>query len=136
MKKKFLLITFVFLALLSFSACGKKKTDPKDDIITNVEDNVANFLDQTVEGVTFKDALIIYENGVSTLTAMVTNETKTTIKMSGIGIKLYDVNDNLIIDIPNSYVSEIIEPGKELQLIQEVTKDISKAVKIEYTIKR
>lgn len=134
--KKTLLITFIFLALLSVSACGKKKDDPKDDIIPNVEDNVANFLDQTVEGLTFKDALIIYENGFSTLTATVSNETVTPIKMSGISIKLYGINDDVILEIPNSYVSENIAPGKEHQLIQEVTKDVSKAVRIEYTIKR
>lgn len=136
MKKKLLIMSLVFVALLSLtSGCGKKKEKKEEENKPEVEDNVEVFDDQTVEGLVFKNAALIYENEETTITVTIRNNTDNDIEMTGITIRLYDKDDNMLKEIP-SYVSELIKSSKEQSLIQTVTSDLSKAKRIEYIIKR
>jgi len=128
--KKFLLSLLVVIVLFGSFGCNKKEKEK--EVQQDITDDVAVFDDQKVNEILFQDAVIVYEEGKSTLTMTIINEGEKTVYIDTVNIKLYN-NDELVQEF-NSGVGSNIEAKSTIPLVQEIMRDISKTNKIEYKI--
>ena len=89
--------------------------------------------DQVVDGLSFEDANLDYNNGVSTLVVNVTNENKDVYNLKYIEIKfgLSDEDVTLI-----GYVGETINQDEKKIITASIDKDITNATSLEYVINK
>lgn len=128
--KKVVLVLLIALLVLVPCACKKKTSDNNQP---NVIDDVATFDDQTINGIKFQDTVIVYEDGLSTLTMTIINEGTESVNIDTVNIKLYNTNNQLVQEF-DSVIGIEVKVGSKVPLVQEIFKDISKTVKIEYKI--
>lgn len=128
MKKVVLL---VLIGMFFLTGCGKT-TDDEDGHI-DVDPDSAILSEKTIEGLKISDLSIVYDNNVSRLVANVKNTNASDYTLRVISIKLYDADDDLLIDT-TGYIGTVIKVNETKQLIVEVTKDLKDAKKVEYKI--
>ena len=63
------------------------------------------------------------------------NTTDQEIKLTNIGINLYDKDNKLIIQTAG-YIGDSIAPGDNKQIVSDATEDLRSAKKVEYKIAR
>ena len=90
--------------------------------------------DQVVDGLSFTNADLKVEDGVSTLTVNVTNENKDTYSLKYVEIKLTDPSDNIISLI--GYIGETLSSDETRIINASIDKDVSTATKLEYIINK
>ena len=90
--------------------------------------------DQVVDGLSFEDANLVYENGISTLTVNVTNDNKNAYSLKYIEIKLKDDdnNENTLI----GYIGDSIDSNDKKIITASIDKDITTATSLEYIINK
>lgn len=123
----------LLIAVVLFGSYGCKKKEKVVDNKPNIEDDVAIFDNQEIDKIKFENAVIVYEEGNSTLTFSMNNQNEKTIYIENVNVKLYNIKNELIqefhINIENN-----IDSGKSVPITQGIMKDISKATTIEYKI--
>ena len=89
---------------------------------------------RTVDGLSFENANLVYENGISTFTVDVYNENKDTYNLKYISINFKDnegVETTLI-----GYIGSSIESDTGRKITALVDKDITSSVSLEYVINK
>ena len=90
--------------------------------------------DQEVEGLTFTNANLSVEKGISTLSVSVTNTNKEAYSLNYIEIVVKDDKDNSNILI--GYIGETIEPNDTKIITASIDKDITNSTSLEYIINK
>lgn len=89
---------------------------------------------QTVDGLSFENASITYENGITTFKVEVYNETDDVYTLKNINIKLTDEKDNEFTLI--GYIGESLEKEEGKYLQASIDQDLSSSLKLEYTVNK
>jgi len=114
----------LFLAIILIGI-GASYSDPNSSYLS----------DQTVDNLEFKNANLVYENGVSKYTAEVTNSLTTNYALKTINIIFKDSTgteiENLI-----GYIGNNLTPGEVKLLDASVDKELTDIVTIEYKINK
>jgi Flp pilus assembly pilin Flp len=132
MKKMLKGLLIVLVALFIVTGCGK---EVKDDDRKDLDPDSAVLGEQTIEGLKIGQMSIVYEDNISRLVTNVENTNATDFELRIIGIKLYDDEDNLLLET-SGYIGSKIKANETKQLVAEATKDLRKATKVEYTIEK
>ena len=90
--------------------------------------------DQEVEGLTFTNADLNIEKGISTLSVSVTNTNKETYSLNYIEIVVTDDKDNSNTLI--GYIGDTIEPNDTKIITASIDKDITNSTSLEYIINK
>ena len=90
--------------------------------------------DQEVEGLTFTNADLSVEKGISTLTVSVTNTNKETYSLNYIEIVVRDEKDNS--DTLIGYIGETIDPNETKIITASIDKDITESKSLDYIINK
>ena len=89
---------------------------------------------QIVDGLSFTDANLVYENGISTLTVNATNTNKETYSLNYIEIKVTEESGNVITLI--GYIGDSIDSEQKKIITASIDKDITTATSLEYIINK
>jgi hypothetical protein len=123
-------LIIVCLLVVLVTGCREKQnnnehidTTPNSSIITG----------KTVDGLKIGKLSIVYQNNVSRLVANVENTNTGDFKLRVISIKLYDKENNLLVDT-TGYIGTTIRAKETKQLIIEVTDNLKSATRVEYSI--
>lgn len=128
-----LLVCFLAIIFVVTGCVCDKKEEKKE--AQKVESKVTTLEDQTIEGLKITGFSITYSEGISKIVANVENTTDQEIKLTNIGINLYDKDNKLIIQTAG-YIGDSIAPGDNKQIVSDVTEDLRSAKKVEYKIAR
>ena len=90
--------------------------------------------DQEVEGLTFTNADLNVEKGISTLTISVTNTNKETYSLNYIEIVVTDEKDNS--DTLIGYIGESIDSNETKIITASIDKDITESKSLDYIINK
>ncbi len=90
--------------------------------------------DQEVEGLTFTNADLNVEKGISTLTVSVTNTNKETYSLNYIEIVVRDEKDNS--DTLIGYIGESIDSNETKIITASIDKDITESKSLDYIINK
>ena len=123
------------LTVLFATGCGcDKKTNTKDNKekapVANTNEDVIK--DQEINGLTFTNTSLVYENGSSTLVTEVTNNTGADYALGDFYIIAKDANGNEMIKLL-AYVGDVIPAGESRTVNAGTDMDLTKAASIEYT---
>ena len=123
MNKKKIILSIVGVILIGLVVffVGKSIATPNSTILK----------DQEVSGLTFKEANLEVNKGISTLTVNVSNEGKEDYPLKTITIK-FTMNNEVVEMI--GYVGDSIESGETKILTASMDKDLSAATNLEYVI--
>lgn len=120
--------------MLTGCSCGNKKVN-KNDEKNKAKQETKILEDAKVDGLKISGFNITFKDGMSTIVATVTNETKEEIKLSSLSLLLYDKNNKLIIETIGN-IGDSIKPGEEKQFNTLITMDVRKTEKVEYKINK
>jgi len=115
----FVLVLGVVIYLIGPSVATKESTILKD---------------QEVEGLTFTNADLNVEKGISTLTVSVTNTNKETYSLNYIEIVVRDEKDNS--DTLIGYIGESIDSNETKIITASIDKDITESKSLDYIINK
>lgn len=114
----------LFLAIILIGI-GVSYSDPNSSYLS----------DQTVENLEFKNANLVYENGVSKYTVEVTNSLTTNYSLKTIDIIFKDSSGNEIENLVG-YIGNTLTPGEMKLLDASVDKELTDIVTIEYVVNK
>lgn len=103
---------------------GKTLADPNSGYLRN----------QTVDGLSFENANLVYENGVTTFTVETYNESGDTYTLKNININLKDSDNNVTTLI--GYVGESLEKDEGKLITASIDQDLSSSVNLEYVVNK
>lgn len=112
-----LLVGIVFLI-------GKSLADPNSGYLRN----------QTIDGLSFENANIVYEDGVTTFTVEVYNESGDTYTLKNISINLTN-NDNTATTLIG-YIGESLEKDEAKLITASIDQDLSSSINLEYVVNK
>lgn len=123
------------LTVLFATGCGCDKKDEKDT--SNSQGPIANtnqevIKDQEVNGLTFTNTSLVYENGSSTLVTEVTNNTGADYALGDFYIIVKDADGNEMIKLL-AYAGDVIPAGESRTVNAGTDMDLTNAASIEYT---
>ena len=90
---------------------------------------------QTVEGLTFENASLIYENGVTTYTVEVVNDLEEDYNLNNINIIFKDGDGKEIVSLLG-YIGDKLSVGESKQIDTSIDQEISNIISIEYKINK
>lgn len=123
--KKSLLILSVLVLVTIFTLILK----------TTVADPSTGYLgDQIVDGLSFEDAGLSYNNGITTFTAKVYNKSGDTYNLKTINIKFKDSKDKETTLI--GYIGDSLEKNDSKYLNASIDQDLSDSISIVYVINK
>ena len=123
--------------LLTGCSCGSKKVEEekKKNEKPDTEQTTKVLEDAKVEELKISGFNITFKDGISTVVADVTNESKEAVKLTSLSLVLYDKDNKLIVETMGN-VGESIEPGETKQFNTLITADVRNTEKVEYKINR
>lgn len=89
---------------------------------------------QVVDGLSFENASVVYENGITTFKVEVYNETDDVYTLKNINIKLTDEENNEFTLI--GYIGESLEKEEGKYLQASIDQNLSSSLKLEYTVNK
>lgn len=113
----FVLVGVIFLV-------GRSVADPNSEYLRN----------QTVDGLSFENANLVYENGVTTFTVETYNESGDTYSLKNISINLKDKDNNTTTLI--GYIGESLEKDEVKLITASIDQDLSSSVNLEYVVNK
>ena len=132
MKKSIIVLLVLLSTLLVFTGCGKKK-DKKLDIEVNTEEEVIK--DQEVDGLKLTNTSLTKVDNNWTLVTEVSNNTGADYVLDEFTIIIKDADGNILTSIPG-YVGGTIPNGETRTINSSTIRDLSKAAKVEYEVKK
>ena len=125
-QKKMMLggIALFFLAIITIGL-GISMADPESGYLS----------DQTIDGLTFENAKLVYENGVSTYTVEVVNDLEEEYNLKNINIVFKDGEGNEIVTLLG-YIGEKLSVGETKLIDASINEEISNITSIEYVINK
>lgn len=134
LKKLSLLCLALTVMLATGCGCDKKDTKKEEntskDPIANTNEEVIK--DQEINGLTFTNTSLVYENGSSTLVTEVTNNTDSDYALGDFYIIVKDADGNEMIKLL-AYAGETIPAGESRTVNAGTDMDLTSAASIEYT---
>jgi len=103
---------------------GRSFADPNSGYLRN----------QTVDGLSFENASLVYENGITTFTVEVYNESGDTYSLKNISINLKDKDGTVITLI--GYIGELLDIDEAKLISASIDQDLSSSVSLEYVINK
>lgn len=103
---------------------GRSVADPNTGYLRN----------QSVDGLSFENAELVYENGITTFTAEVYNESDSTYSLKYVNINLTDGDGNVITLI--GYIGDTLEKDEAKLITASIDDDLSDSVSLEYVINK
>lgn len=113
----FLIIGIIFLIKNSIA-------DPDSEYLRN----------QIVDGLSFENANLVYENGITTFTVEVYNESGDIYSLKNISINLKDLNNNITTLV--GYIGESLDKDEAKLISASIDQDLSSSVNLEYVINK
>ena len=122
---------------LTGCSCGSKKVEEekKKNEKPDTEQTTKVLEDAKVEELKISGFNITFKDGISTVVADVTNESKEAVELTSLSLVLYDKDNKLIVETMGN-VGESIEPGETKQFNTLITADVRNTEKVEYKINR
>lgn len=102
--------------------------------VTLSDPNSGYLRNQTVDGLSFEDANLVYEDGITTFTANVYNESGDTYSLKTISINLTDSQGNITTLL--AYIGDTLDKDGGKYLKTSIDDDLSDSVSIEYVINK
>ena len=112
-----LLVGIVFLV-------GKSVADPNSGYLRN----------QTVDGLSFENASLLYENGVTTFTVEAYNESGDIYTLKNISINLKDEDGTVTTLV--GYIGESLDKDEAKLITASIDQDLSSSVNLEYVVNK
>lgn len=141
--KKILAITLIGLFLLNTGCrCAKKDNQDKNlekednfikDELSNFNKNDDVIDDKEKNGFEFTNTSLIYENGISTLVTLVTNNNSEAKYLGTFNIYAKDKDGNIIVTLAG-LVDDELSPGESKTITASISVNISDAYSIEYDV--
>jgi len=103
---------------------GRSFADPNSGYLRN----------QTVDGLSFENASLVYENGITTFTVEVYNESGDTYSLKNISINLKDKDGTVTTLI--GYMGESLDSDEAKLISASIDQDLSSSVSLEYVINK
>lgn len=125
--KKYKIPTLVvsgIMLVISIILIGRSFADPTSEYLRN----------QTVDGLSFENAELVYENGITNFNVEVYNENKDTYSLKNISINLTDEDGNITTLI--GYIGDTLESGEGKIIQASIDQDLSSSVNLEYVINK
>ena len=114
-----LVIVFMIVFLI-----GKTIADPNSGYLRN----------QTVDSLSFENANLVYENGITTFTVEVYNESGESYSLKNISINL--TNDSNDVTTLVGYIGEELETDEGKLITASIDQDLSDSTSLEYVVNK
>ena len=124
------------LTLMTGCGCNKKTSGPTEQdkkISKNTSKDVVK--DQVVEGIKMTNTSMVTNDGVTTITVKVTNNTGSDYKLNEYVMIMKDKDGKEIRRIPG-YIGSVIKNGEVKEIKSTTNVDLSDVVSIEYEVKK
>lgn len=118
-----LIVGIIVLVGLIFLV-GRSVADPNTGYLRN----------QVVDGLSFENAEIVYEEGITTFTAEVYNENGVEYTLKNISINLTDADGNVTTLV--GYIGETLEINEGKIITASIDDDLSDSTNLEYVINK
>ena len=139
MKKIINISLVMLLSILLITGCGKK-TNNNDNNQNNEQKETQNILEntkvigsQTIGSLKFEIKSLKYENEVSTLEYVITNETQDEIIMPSFKMTITDGEKKLYV-LNMSYKDKKLSPNESITSKKEIKKDLTEATSITFEL--
>lgn len=96
--------------------------------------NSSYLRNQTVNGLSFENAELIYENGITTFTVEVYNESGDIYSLNNISINLKDEGNTVTTLV--GYIGESLDKDESKLITASIDQDLSSSVNLEYVINK
>jgi len=96
--------------------------------------NIGYLRNQTVDGLSFENAELVYENGVTTFTVEVYNESGEKYSLKNISINLKDKNGKVTTLI--GYIGENLDEDEAKLIRASIDQDLSSTENLEYIVNK
>ena len=123
-KKPVIIVGSLLIVIVLVFIIGKSFADPNTGYLKN----------QTVDGLSFEKANLIYENGITTFTAEVNNESGDIYHLKTININLTDANKKKTTLV--AYIGDTLESEEGKYLKASIDQDLSDSISLEYVINK
>lgn len=118
------LIVSLFMLVGVVVLIGASFADPNSGYLRN----------QTVDGLSFENAELVYENGITTLTVEVYNESGDTYSLKNISINLIDGSGKVTTLV--GYIGESLDKDEAKLIRASIDQDLSSSVSLEYVVNK
>ena len=123
-KKPIIIIGSIFIIMIVVFLIGRSLADPNSGYLRN----------QSVDGLSFENAELVYENGITTFTAEVYNESGDIYRLKNISIQLADEADTVTTLV--GYIGDSLDEEEGTYLKASIDQDLSDTVSLEYVINK
>ena len=123
-KKPIIIIGSIFIIMIVTFLIGRSLADPNSGYLRN----------QSVDGLSFENAELVYENGITTFTAEVYNESGDVYSLKNISIQLTDEADKVTTLV--GYIGDSLDEEEGTYLKASIDQDLSDIVSLEYVINK
>jgi len=123
-KKLLVLLSSLIVVSIVVFIIGRTLADPNTGYLRN----------QTVEGLSFENANLVYENGITTFTVEVYNESGDIYSLKNISINLKAENNDVTTLI--GYIGETLEKDEAKYITASIDQDLSSSVNLEYIVNK
>ena len=103
---------------------GRTLADPNTEFLRN----------RSVDNLSFENAELVYENGITTFTVEIYNESGETYSLKNISINFTDENDEVTTLI--GYIGETLEKDESKLITASIDKDLSSSVSLDYVLNK
>ena len=139
MKKILNISLVILLSLILITGCGKKNVNNENNQNNeqkenqNILENTKVIGSQTIGSLKFEIKSLKYENEVSTLEYVITNETQDEIIMPSFKMTITDGEKKLYV-LNMSYKDKKLSPNESITSKKEIKKDLTKATSITFEL--
>ena len=123
-KKPIIIIGSIFIIMIVVFLIGRSLADPNSGYLRN----------QSVDGLSFENAELVYENGITTFIAEVYNESGDVYSLKNISIQLTDEADKVTTLV--GYIGDSLDEEEGTYLKASIDQDLSDIVSLEYVINK
>lgn len=123
-KKLLVLLSSLIIVSIIVFIVGRTLADPNTEYLRN----------QTVDELSFENANLVFENGITTFTVEVYNESGDVYSLKNISINLIDKNANVTTLV--GYIGETLEKDEAKYITASIDQDLSSSVSLEYVVNK
>ena len=123
-KKPIIIIGSLPILMIVVFLIGRSVADPNSGYLRN----------QSVDGLSFENAELVYENGITTFTVEVYNESGDIYNLKDISIQLTDEADKVTTLV--GYIGESLDVDEAKRITASIDQDLSSSVNLEYVVNK
>ena len=123
-KKPIVIIGSLLIIMIVTFLVNKSVADPNSGYLRN----------QTVDGLSFENANLVYENGMTTFTVEVYNESGDIYTLKNISVNLKDESNTVTTLV--GYIGESLDIDEAKLITASIDQDLSSSVNLEYVVNK